>query len=675
MKRTEIVVVVLVVGIVACLCLSVGAVGAWLAYSALNAIPAITSGPVGPTEVFQPRSLTPTPLAVASPPPADAGETLAALENAQVPINDLVELAARLGGKPDVPRVLATSAEPIPLGTDQTFNVSNSDTDENIPVTATLRYATTHVYFWVENGVQASDEEIKALVDRFENKSYPTDREFFGSEWTPGVDGDPHLYMVYATGLGQNVAGYFSTADEYSPLANQYSNGHEMFFINAENTGLAEDFTSGVLAHEFQHMIHWSLDRNEESWINEGASELAVFLNGFDMGGFDQVYAANTDVQFNYWPDDDEEDTTPHYGVGFLFLDYYLNRFGAEATQALVRAEANGLESIDQALAALGVVDEGTGRTMKAEDLFAEFAAALYLNDPAVADGRYAFTNYPEAPLPRLAEVISDCPTGVQEREVAQFGIDYIQIRCAGEYRLRFAGASTVKPLPVTAPQGDYFVWSNRGDESDMTLTRAFDLPSSGPITLDFKLWYDIEENWDYAYVEVSTDEGQTWTILDTPSGTDANPQGNNYRWGYSGRSGGGSQAEWIDEQIDLSAYAGQRVLIRFEYITDAVLNKEGLLLDDMRLQAAGYSSGFENDLEGWQAEGFVRLQNVLPQSYEVLLIKDGRSTTITPLILDERMTGEAPLVIGSGERAVLVVIGSARFTRQRAPYQFEVVP
>ena len=98
-------------------------------------------------------------------------------------------------------------------------------------------------------------------------------------------------------------------------------------------------------------------------------------------------------------------------------------------------------------------------------------------------------------------------------------------------------------------------------------------------------------------------------------------------------------------------------------------------MLDDMRLQAAGYSSGFENDLEGWQAEGFVRLQNVLPQSYEVLLIKDGRSTTITPLILDERMTGEAPLVIGSGERAVLVVIGSARFTRQRAPYQFEVVP
>jgi immune inhibitor A len=430
-----------------------------------------------------------------------------------------------------------------------------------------------------------------------------------------------------------------------------------------------------VLAHEFQHMIHWNLDRNEESWLNEGASELAAFLNGFDIGGFDQVYAANTDVQFNYWPDVDEEDTTPHYGVGFLFLDYYLNRFGAEATQTLVRAEANGLESIDQALAALGVTNDTSGQDLKSEDLFAEFAAALYLNDPAVSGGRYAFANYPEAPLPRLAEVISDCPTGVQDRDVAQFGIDYIQIRCSGEYRLRFAGASTVSALPVDPVSGDYAVWSNRGDESDMTLTRAFDLPSGGPVALNFKLWYDIEENWDYAYLEVSTDEGQTWTILQTPSGTDANPQGNNYGWGYSGVSGGRSQAEWVDEQVDLSPYSGQHVLIRFEYITDAALYKEGLLLDDIRLSAANYSTDFESDLGGWQAEGFVRLQNVLPQTYKVLLIREGRPTMVTPLVLDERMAGEAPVVIGPGERAVLVVIGSARFTLQRAPYQFEIVP
>ena len=676
MKRTEIVVLIVVIALVACICLSIGAVGAWLAWTTLNAIPDV-SGMVtdAPTPVFQPRTLTPTPLAVASPVPSGALETLASLEAAQVPVNDLVELATRLGGKGEVPRVLATSAEPIPLGTRQTFNASDTDTDENFTVSAVLRYATPHVYFWVEDGVQVDEQEIRTLVDRFENKSYPTDREFFGSEWTPGVDGDPHLYILYATGLGSQVAGYYSSVDEYSPLAHPYSNGHEMFYINADATGPAKEFTSAVLAHEFQHMIHWYLDRNEESWLNEGASELAAFLNGFDMGGFDYVYAGNTDVQFNFWPDMHEEDITPHYGVGFLFLDYYLNRFGAEATQALVRAQANGLESIDQALAALGVVDEASGKPVKAEALFADFSAGLLLNDPSVGDGRYAFPNYDQVPQPRMAEVISDCPTGVQERDVRQFGIDYIQIRCPGEYRVRFAGDSKVMALPVTPAQGDYYVWSNRGDESDMTLTRAFDLPSSGPITLDVKMWFDIEEGWDYAYVEISKDEGKTWTILDTPSGTDLNPQGNSYGWAYTGVSGGGSQAAWVDERIDLSAYAGQHVLVRFEYITDAAVNEEGLLLDEIRLDAVNYSTDFEEDLGGWQAEGFVRLENVLPQAYSVLIIKEGRSTTVTPLVLDERMTGEAPLVIGSGERAVLVVIGNARFTRQPAPYQYEIVP
>jgi hypothetical protein len=552
-KRTEVIILVVVIALVACLCLSAGGVAAWLAVTALNAMPDITGSVTQPpTPVFQPRTLTPTPLAVASPVPSGALETLASLEAAQVPVSDLVELAGRLGGKGEVPRVVATGAEQIALGTTKVFNVSNTDTDENFTVTASLRYATAHVYFWVENGVPVDDDELRALVDRFESKTYPTDREFFGSEWTPGVDGDPHLYMLYATGLGSQVAGYYSSVDEYSAVAHPHSNGHEMFYINADSTGLGEEYTSAVLAHEFQHMIHWHLDRNEDSWINEGASELAVFLNGFDLGGFDFVYAQNTDVQFNYWPDMHEEDVTPHYGVGFLFLNYFLNRFGAEATQALVRAESNGLESIDQALATLGIVDEVTGKTVRAEGLFADFATALLLDDSSVGDGRFAFPNYSQPPQPNVTEVIDDCPTGVQDRDVRQFGIDYIAVRCTGEYRLRFAGNSTVMALPATPALGDYYMWSNRADESDMQLTHAFDLPASGPIALDFKLWFDIEDGWDFAYVEVSTDEGQTWTILRTPSGTGYNPQGNNYGWGYTGLSGGGPVAEWVNESVDL---------------------------------------------------------------------------------------------------------------------------
>ncbi len=78
-------------------------------------------------------------------------------------------------------------------------------------------YLTSHVYFWVEKGVQYKDSDVKAFVDRFETKTYPTDREFFGSEWTPGVDQDVHLYILDTGGLGNSIAGYYSPNDEYSP--------------------------------------------------------------------------------------------------------------------------------------------------------------------------------------------------------------------------------------------------------------------------------------------------------------------------------------------------------------------------------------------------------------------------------------------------------------------------
>ena len=82
--------------------------------------------------------------------------------------------------------------------------------------------------------------------------------------------------------------------------------------------------------------------------------------------------------------------------------------------------------------------------------------------------------------------------------------------------------------LPTDANSGKYTFWSNRGDESDMTLTREFDFTSvSAPISLSFSMWYDLETDYDYVFLEASTDGGETWQILTTPSGTDEDPTGN----------------------------------------------------------------------------------------------------------------------------------------------------
>lgn len=654
----------IIIGIVVllcCICTIVTGLGGYLLYSSAPSIP------VSDIPIFTDDS-TPTAAPEVTRPPADSisTETLEILENTIVPPNEPKELACRMEGKCDVPDVIATSAAPRVVGETDKFWVTNVDTNENTEVNATLKYVTPHVYFWVQDGVSYDDGEMKALVDAFETKIYPTNREFFGSEWTPGIDGDEHIYILYARGLGSSIAGYFSSSDSVHPLVQEYSNGHEMFLFNADNTFLGEEFTYGVLAHEFQHMIHWNQDLNETSWINEGFAEVAAFLNGYDPGGFDWLYISNPDLQLNDWPND-QNSTSPHYGAGFLYLTYFLDRFGEEATKALVKDPANGFDSVDNVLTQINATDAATGQPITADEFFMDWAATNILLDNSFGDGRFIYNNYPGANRASATETISSCPQSPLTRDVYQYGVDYIAIKCEGDFTLSFTGSTVTGLLPADPYSGDYAFWSNKGDESDMTLTREFDFTTvSGPIELSYRTWYDIEEDWDYLYLEVSED-GTTWEIITTPSGTGTDPSGNSYGWGYTGVS-----SDWIEEKVDLSQYAGKKISVRFEYVTDAAVNGEGLLLDDVKVDAAGYSSDFEADEGGWTAEGFVRVQNVLPQTFGLsLILTSDSSVTRIPITADQ--TVEIPLSLASGETAYLVVSGTTRFTRELASYQIEI--
>ncbi|MGD0807167.1 MAG: hypothetical protein ABSA10_06835 [Anaerolineales bacterium] len=613
------------------------------------------------------------PLNLSDPVSASALETLQSLLAGDPPAGDLVEQAERLKGVVNIPRVVADHAAPVPVGTAASFYISNEDTNKTSSITAVMRYATPHVYFWVDQSAIANDGDIRALVDKFEKSIYLTDREFFGTEWTPGVDGDPHLYILYANGLGNSVAGYYSSVDEFSRLAHPFSNQHEMFYINASQD-LTDNYTLSVLAHEFQHMIHWYGDPNEDGWINEGFSELAVLLNGFDVGGADWEYMQDTDLQLDTWSDINESDSFSHYGASFLFMDYFLNRFGSDATKALVHNTENGLTGIDDTLRTLGITDPSTGRTITADDVMADFAVALLLQDTSFENGRYGFKNYSGLPSLDSVQEIGSCPTDKKNTGVTQYGIDYYLIKCSGPLKVYFSGQTQEEVLPVNPQNGKYYVWSNRGDQSDMTLTRAFDLPSGSAATLQYDLWYDLEQDYDYAYLETSVDDGKTWTMLHTTSGTATNPQGNNFGWGWTGKSSGGSDPAWIHEQADLSAYAGKHVLIRWEYITDAAVNGAGLIVDNIRIPEISYAADFENGLDGWEGKGFVRLQNVLPQSYRVLVVRRGSQTTVEEFPLDDRMSGSVSLTAKEGEEVYLIVVGTARFTNQKAPYQFIVL-
>jgi immune inhibitor A len=675
----------IIVGIVAfvllaCCCCVVGLLG-WSTYSIASdsaiqelvdeiaatptdtPVPVIIRTPV-PTPVPPPTPLnTQTP---APPPPLTTEELLA---QEIVPQRNPRELAQQFKD-PGVPIPIVVNAMPptYRLGDKEIFWVANLDTDENFEIMAELRYVTPHVYMWVQEGYQVNQEALEHSAERFETQTYPTTRRFFGSEWSPGVDNDVHLHILHAGGLGGSVAGYFSSVDEYSRLVNEYSNEKEMFYISLDGgTRPDSGFYDGVLAHEFQHMIHWYTDRNEDTWVNEGMSELATYLNGFDVGGSDEIFSRLPDTQLNAWPEGLVV-SGANYGGSYLLMAYFLDRFGEEATQALVSHPANGIAGFQ------AVLDElGTGLTF--QDVFADWQVANYLDDPLPADGRYHYGNL-DPSRPSLDMIHHSYPVQ-RATTVHQYGTDYVELQGAGDLMIEFTGSTQTNLIPNKAHSGRYQWYSNRGDDSDMRLTHAFDLSELDTATLQVWLWYDIEVDWDYAYVAVSDDGGETWDLLEGKYTTTSNPQGNSFGPAYTGVSGSGPEPQWVLEEIDLSAYAGHPVLIRFEYITDDAINRAGFCVDDIAIPELNYAYDAETGDGGWNGEGFIRTDNILAQRFVVQLIEIGDETQVRRMTLDELQQGQLK-VRGLGnelDRAVLVISGYAPVTTELASYEYEITP
>jgi len=96
--------------------------------------------------------------------------------------------------------------------------------------------------------------------------------------------------------------------------------------------------------------------------------------------------------------------------------------------------------------------------------------------------------------------------------------------------------------------------------------------------TLKLFTWYDIEEDWDYAYVELSTDGGATYVTIPGNITTTYNPNGQNRGNGITGSSGN----QWVEAKFPLDDYIGQEATIKLTYISDGAVNEEGIYFDDV---------------------------------------------------------------------------------------------
>jgi bacillopeptidase F (M6 metalloprotease family) len=106
-------------------------------------------------------------------------------------------------------------------------------------------------------------------------------------------------------------------------------------------------------------------------------------------------------------------------------------------------------------------------------------------------------------------------------------------------------------------------------------------VPTADP-TLTFDELHLVEPGYDYAYTIISTDGGATYTALANANTVD----------GPYGPALNGDATGFATQTFDLSAYAGQSVLIGFRYVSDGGVNDGGWYVDNVKVGSTLVSDG-----------------------------------------------------------------------------------
>ena len=525
----------------------------------------------------------------------NAVDSLATLPSNTPPYRDEVDLARRFRYSCGAYVPSSVTWNPTEtVGSSRSFWVLDEPKRAYFRVTATLRHTSDHLLMYVEDGATVSSSAIEASVDRFETRTLPALERTFG-ELPPG------LRLTVFNGRVPGVGGYFSSGDMLPWVVKPYSNQRPMIYMNTQALPLGRTAYHAVLAHEVQHVIHYFAQPQQESWINEGASEVAMAVAGFVPTGSVNAFRQRPDTQLDSWANQPSR-SLPHYGAAYLFVTYVAERLGQlDLLRDLIATDGIGIALFDRFLAAR---EEG----ITFAGLFRDWVVANVVNDRTIDAGQYGYTQWRERMRP--SEVWRDYSER-RSAAVSQHAAHYIEVQPprgeVGSLAVRFQGDATVRLAGTNPYQGTRIWASYSADNSESFLARRLDLRDVARASLTFALWYDTEADYDYAYVAVSTDDGCTWETLPGEHTTTTNPVGSNLGYGYTGRSGPGDEPVWVQETIDLSRFAGRAIWLRFQYVTDQSYHGAGVLLDNVRIPEIGFTDGAEWERAGWDAAGFRR--------------------------------------------------------------------
>ncbi len=147
-------------------------------------------------------------------------------------------------------------------------------------------------------------------------------------------------------------------------------------------------------------------------------------------------------------------------------------------------------------------------------------------------------------------------------------------------------------------------LWSDLGNGLQNTAAFSVDLTTATAPVLTMQSYWSIETDWDYGYIDVSTDSGATWANQTDTSGvcTTTDPNGNNVGCGITGIGMG-------PLTYDLTAFAGQSIMVRVRYSTDTAVQYDGWWIDDVTV-TDGVDTLFSDDFEGgagnWDTNGWL---------------------------------------------------------------------
>jgi hypothetical protein len=460
----------------------------------------------------------------------------------------------------------------------------------------------------------------------------------------------------------------------------------------------------GTFAHEWQHLLQYYVDPFESTWLNEGLSDWAQSLTGyvntaatvFDKGADSHIYCfqgfgsvqtpfnpnprdcGGPENSLNLWGEGNPNAVLADYGNAYSLMQYLSDHFGIDIISRLHRdSDLQGLASLAANLKAEG-----------ANDMYRvlhNFQSSTLL-DKLVGDAKLSVVlgaRKSDVTSKSLRASINFANPDINnDPGAAPNGADYVPLQDAAGNVLRgrdvrslsFNGATTLPPLPLlwtidsSDPDrpGNSVLFSGNRSNLDASAVTEVTVPAADP-TLRFLAKYGAEFGFDYAYVQVSTDGGATYTSIAGDKTIDA-PQGP----GLNGTTTG-----FEPHSYDLSAYAGKTILVAFRYVSDGGVNEGGLKLDDISVGGTLISDG--SSLAPFKSPTQVRATPVNNWNVRLVGIDEGK----VPVVLQVEFNGKnqislnrAQLAAAGAFQKVVAIVAYDEPTeqvQQYAPYTLTV--